>query len=56
MRQHRASTQRRAAMAGIDDILSVPFALEELLALVIAVVRRSYGDDVTFTPVIEIGA
>jgi DNA-binding response OmpR family regulator len=41
--------------AGIDDILTVPFAPEELLARVIALLRRSYSDAVTFTPVIRIG-
>jgi DNA-binding response OmpR family regulator len=39
----------------VDDILTVPFAPEELLARVIAVLRRSYGAAVTFTPVIKIG-
>jgi DNA-binding response OmpR family regulator len=41
--------------AGLDDILTVPFAPEELLARVIALVRRSYGDAVTFTPVLKVG-
>ena len=41
--------------AGVDDILTVPFAPEELLARVIALLRRSYSDAVTFTPVIKIG-
>jgi DNA-binding response OmpR family regulator len=41
--------------AGVDDILTVPFAPEELLARVIAVLRRSYSDAVTFTPVIRLG-
>lgn len=41
--------------AGVDDILTVPFAPEELLARVIALVRRSYSDAVTFTPVIKLG-
>ncbi len=41
--------------AGVDDILTVPFAPEELLARVIALVRRSYSDAVTFTPVIRLG-
>ena len=41
--------------AGVDDILTVPFAPEELLARVIALVRRAYSDAVTFTPVIKIG-
>jgi DNA-binding response OmpR family regulator len=41
--------------AGVDDILTVPFAPEELLARVIALVRRAYRDAVTFTPVIKLG-
>ena len=41
--------------AGVDDILTVPFAPEELLARVIALLRRSYSEAVTFTPVIKIG-
>jgi DNA-binding response OmpR family regulator len=41
--------------AGIDDILTIPFAPEELLARVIALLRRSYSDAVTFTPVIKLG-
>ncbi len=41
--------------AGVDDILTVPFAPEELLARVIALIRRSYSDAVTFTPVIRLG-
>jgi two-component system KDP operon response regulator KdpE len=41
--------------AGVDDILTVPFAPEELLARVIAVLRRSYSAAVTFTPIIKIG-
>ena len=41
--------------AGVDDILTIPFAPEELLARVIALVRRAYSDAVTFTPVIKLG-
>jgi DNA-binding response OmpR family regulator len=41
--------------AGVDDILTIPFAPEELLARVIALMRRSYSDAVTFTPVIRLG-
>jgi len=48
-------TKLAAFEAGVDDILTVPFAPEELLARVIALVRRAYSDAVTFTPVIEIG-
>ena len=48
-------TKLAAFEAGVDDILTVPFAPEELLARVIALVRRSYSDAVTFTPVIKLG-
>jgi DNA-binding response OmpR family regulator len=41
--------------AGVDDIMTVPFAPEELLARVIALVRRAYSDAVTFMPVIRLG-
>jgi two-component system, OmpR family, response regulator RegX3 len=41
--------------AGVDDILTVPFAPEELLARVIALLRRAYSDAVTFTPSIKVG-
>jgi DNA-binding response OmpR family regulator len=40
---------------GVDDILTIPFAPEELLARVVAVLRRSYSGTVTFTPVIHLG-
>lgn len=48
-------TKLSAFEAGVDDILTVPFAPEELLARVIAVLRRAYSDAVTFTPVIKLG-
>jgi DNA-binding response OmpR family regulator len=48
-------TKLDAFEAGVDDILTIPFAPEELLARVIAVLRRSYSDAVTFTPSIKIG-
>jgi DNA-binding response OmpR family regulator len=44
-----------ALEAGVDDILTVPFAPEELVARVIALVRRSYREAVTFTPAINVG-
>jgi DNA-binding response OmpR family regulator len=40
---------------GVDDILTIPFAPEELLARVVALLRRSYSNTVTFTPVIRLG-
>jgi DNA-binding response OmpR family regulator len=48
-------TKLAAFEAGADDILTIPFAPEELLARVIALVRRAYSDAVTFTPVIKLG-
>ncbi|MDQ6670617.1 MAG: response regulator transcription factor [Chloroflexota bacterium] len=48
-------TKLAAFEAGVDDILTVPFAPAELLARVIALLRRSYSDAVTFTPVVKIG-
>jgi len=48
-------TKLAAFEAGVDDILTIPFAPEELLARVIAIVRRAYSDAVTFTPVIKLG-
>jgi DNA-binding response OmpR family regulator len=48
-------TKLAAFDLGVDDILTVPFAPEELLARVIALVRRAYSDAVTFTPVIKLG-
>lgn len=40
---------------GVDDILTVPFSPEELLARVLAVLRRTYGATATFTPTITLG-
>jgi DNA-binding response OmpR family regulator len=48
-------TKLAAFEAGVDDILAIPFAPEELLARIIALVRRAYSDAITFTPVIKIG-
>jgi DNA-binding response OmpR family regulator len=40
---------------GVDDIVTVPFAPEELLARIVALLRRSYSDVVPFTPIIRLG-
>jgi DNA-binding response OmpR family regulator len=40
---------------GVDDILVVPFSPAELVARVLAILRRAYGNDAPFTPVITIG-
>jgi hypothetical protein len=49
------STCSSAGRRRVDDILTIPFAPEELLARVIALVRRAYSHAVTFTPVIKLG-
>jgi DNA-binding response OmpR family regulator len=40
---------------GVDDILSVPFSPEELVARMLAVMRRTYHERVLFTPVLRLG-
>ncbi|TMD14282.1 MAG: response regulator transcription factor, partial [Chloroflexi bacterium] len=40
---------------GADDILTLPLAPEELIARTIAIMRRTYGEVITFTPVIKLG-
>jgi DNA-binding response OmpR family regulator len=40
---------------GVDDILTVPFSPEELVARVLAIMRRTYRDAVVFTPVLRLG-
>jgi two-component system, OmpR family, KDP operon response regulator KdpE len=40
---------------GVDDILTVPFSPEELVARMLAVMRRTYHEIVTFTPVLRLG-
>jgi two-component system, OmpR family, response regulator RegX3 len=55
MRRGDLKSKLAAFEAGVDDILTVPFAPEELLARVIALLRRAYSDAVTFTPSIKVG-
>src|SRR4029078_11603298 len=40
---------------GVDDILTVPFSPEELLARVIVIARRATGSDQPFVPTITLG-
>jgi DNA-binding response OmpR family regulator len=48
-------TKLRAFDLGVDDILTVPFSPEELLARSIVVSRRATGSDRPIVPVITIG-
>jgi DNA-binding response OmpR family regulator len=48
-------TKLEAFERGVDDIMTLPFPPEELLARVVALVRRSYPDAAAFAPVIRLG-
>lgn len=48
-------TKLAAFERGVDDILTVPFSPEELLARTMAVVRRTYREAVAFAPVVKVG-
>jgi len=47
-------TKLAAFERGADDIITVPFVPEELVARTLALMRRSYGDGVAFIPVINL--
>lgn len=40
---------------GVDDLITVPFSPEELLARALAVMRRTYQTAIAFTPKIRLG-
>lgn len=48
-------TKLAAFDQGVDDILTVPFSPEELVARVLAVIRRTYHETVVLTPVLQLG-
>lgn len=48
-------TKLRALDDGADDILTIPFAPEELLARAVAVLRRTFQEPPPVTPVIRVG-
>lgn len=48
-------TKLAAFERGVDDIVTVPFSPEELVARVLAIARRAYGAAAAFTPVIRLG-
>ena len=48
-------TKLRAFDLGVDDILTMPFSPEELLARAIVITRRATGEDRPIVPVIRLG-
>ncbi len=48
-------TKLAAFDRGVDDILTVPFSPEELVARILAIMRRTYREAVVFTPVLRLG-
>jgi two-component system alkaline phosphatase synthesis response regulator PhoP len=48
-------TKLAAFERGVDDIVTVPFSPEELVARVLAIARRAYGETASFVPVIRLG-
>ncbi len=48
-------TKLAAFEQGVDDILTVPFSPEELVARILVAMRRTYGAAVAFTPVLRLG-
>ena len=47
-------TKLAAFEHGADDIMTVPFVPEELMARVLALMRRTYGEALPFRPVINV--
>jgi DNA-binding response OmpR family regulator len=48
-------TKLDAFEQGVDDIMTMPFSPEELLARVLVVTRRTYGHNVPLQPVLKLG-
>ena len=48
-------TKLAAFEGGVDDILTVPFSPEEFVARTLAIMRRTYGETIAFTPVLRLG-
>ena len=48
-------TKLAAFEQGVDDIMTIPFSPEELLARVLALTRRSYGRPIMFNPILKVG-
>jgi DNA-binding response OmpR family regulator len=48
-------TKLAAFEQGVDDIMTIPFSPEELLARVLVITRRTLGPSVPFNPVLKLG-
>lgn len=48
-------TKLEAFERGVDDILTMPFAPEELVARALAIMRRTYGEFGVLTPALKVG-
>ncbi len=48
-------TKLAAFAQGVDDILTVPFSTDELLARILVILRRTYDAALSFTPTITVG-
>jgi DNA-binding response OmpR family regulator len=48
-------TKLAAFEQGVDDILTVPFSPEELVARVLALMRRTYREAIAFSPTLRLG-
>ena len=49
------ATKLAAFDAGVDDILTIPFAPDELIARMLVIMRRTYRAAAVFTPVLRLG-
>src|SRR5687767_4001526 len=49
------ATKLAAFEQGVDDIMTIPFSPEELLARVLVITRRVLGESASFDPVLKIG-
>lgn len=47
-------TKLAAFDRGVDDILTIPFSPEELVARILAIMRRTYREAMAFTPVLRL--
>jgi DNA-binding response OmpR family regulator len=48
-------TKLAAFEQGVDDIMTIPFSPEELLARALVITRRALGESVPFNPVLKLG-